>query len=105
MHAQDLLLTARPISAQRAVEINLVNRLVEPEALLPTAFEAAEAIAANAPLAVSETRRGVRELLGMPLEEAYLRQEAIGRELRKTDDAREAQRAFVEKRVPRWRGR
>ena len=45
------------------------------------------------------------EILGMSLEEGYERQELIGRELRKTDDAREAQRAFVEKRPPVWRGR
>jgi enoyl-CoA hydratase len=47
----------------------------------------------------------VRELLSMPLAEAYRRQEQIGRPLRRTDDAREAQRAFVEKRKPVWRGR
>lgn len=105
VHAQELLLTARPISAQRALEISLVNGLVEPNQLLSKALQTADAIAANAPLAVRETRRGVREILGMSLEEGYERQELIGRELRKTDDAREAQRAFVEKRPPVWRGR
>ena len=49
--------------------------------------------------------RGVRELLALPLDEAYRRQEEIGRPLRKTDDAREAQAAFVEKRKPRLEGR
>ena len=59
----------------------------------------------NAPLAVRETRRGVREILHLSLADAYLRQEEIGRELRRTDDAREAQRAFVEKRKPVWTGK
>jgi len=105
VYAHELLLTARPIDAARAREIGLVNRIVSPDRLLPTALEWADAIAANAPLAVRETRRGVREILALPLDRAYVRQEEIGRELRKTEDAREAQRAFVEKRKPQWRGR
>lgn len=104
-HAHDLLLTARPIDAARAAEIGLINAVVEPAALMPTALAAADAIANNAPLAVRETRRGVREILHLSLEDAYRRQEEIGRPLRRTDDAREAQRAFVEKRKPLWQAR
>ncbi len=105
VHAHELLLTGRAIDAQRAAHIGLVNRLVDAADLMPAALETADAIAANAPLAVRETRRGVREILSAPLREAYRRQEEIGAPLRRTDDAREAQRAFVEKRRPRWRGR
>jgi enoyl-CoA hydratase/carnithine racemase len=105
VHAQELLLTARPISAERALAIGLVNEIVPGGELLKRALECADAVAGNAPLAVRETRRGVREILHLSLADAYRRQEEIGRELRKTDDAREAQRAFVEKRKPRWTGR
>ena len=73
--------------------------------MLPTALATADAIAANAPLAVRETRRGVRELLHCSLAEAYHRQEELGRPLRATEDAREAQRAFLEKRRPVWTGK
>jgi len=104
VHANEIIYTARPISAERALEVGLVNRIVEPNELMAVALDAADAIAANAPLAVKETRRGVRELLTMPLEEAYLRQEELGKPLRRTADAREAQRAFVEKRKPVFRG-
>jgi len=105
VHAQDLLLTARPIDAERAREIGLVNAIVLYEDLLPTALDAADAIARNAPLAVRATRAGVRELLHLPLADAYRRQEELGRPLRRTADAREAQRAFVERRRPVWTGK
>ena len=105
VHAHELLLSARPIDAERARAIGLVNDVVAPDALLARALEAADVIASNAPLAVRATRAGVRELLGLPLPEAYARQEELGRPLRRSEDAREAQRAFVERRRPAFRGR
>lgn len=105
VHAHELLLSARPIDAARAQRIGVINDVVAPDQLLSTALATADAIAGNAPLAVRETRRGIRELLALPLAEAYRRQEELGRPLRRTEDAREGQRAFIEKRPPRWRGR
>jgi enoyl-CoA hydratase/carnithine racemase len=105
VHAAELLLGARPIDAARALRIGLVNELVEPAELLPRALATADAIAANAPLAVRETRRGLRELLHLSLEEAYARQEELGAPLRRSEDAAEGARAFAEKRRPVWKGR
>ena len=105
VHANELMLTARPIDAEKALRIGLINEIVERGALLDRALEMAGVIASNAPLAVRETRRGVRELWALSLEDAYRRQEEIGGALRRTEDAREAQRAFVEKRRPVWQGR
>lgn len=105
VHAHELLLTAKPIDAERALAIGLLNRIVEPGLLMDVAFEAADTIASNAPLAVRMTRAGVRELLHLPLPEAWQRQEELGAPLRKTEDAREGQRAFAEKRPPVWKGR
>lgn len=105
VHAAELLYTAEPIDATRALAMGLVNELVAAEKLLDRAFETADRIAANAPLAVQATLRGIRELEGMDLESAYLRQEELGRTLRRSEDAREAQRAFIEKRPPRFVGR
>ena len=105
VHAQALLLTARPISAEQAREIGLVNAVVLPDDLRAVALDAASAIAGNAPLAVQATWRGVRELRELSVADGYRRQEELGRPLRATEDAREAQRAFVEKRPTVWRGR
>jgi len=105
VHAQELLLGARPIDAGRALEIGLINAIVPAGELLATSLSMADAIAGNAPLAVRAARSGVRELLHLPLDEAYRRQEELGRPLRRTEDAREAQQAFVEKRKPVWKGR
>jgi len=105
VHAHELLLSAQPIDAERARAIGLVNDLVAPDELMDRALAIALQIARNAPLAVAATRAGVRELIAMDLERAYERQEQLGRPLRKTDDAKEAQRAFVEKRAPTFRGR
>src|SRR5262249_59781542 len=77
-HAQELLLGARPIGAARAAEIGFLNRVTPRESLLATAFELADALPPNSPLAVRATRRGVRELLGLPLEGAYRRPEGLG---------------------------
>jgi len=105
VHAHELLLTARPIDAARAAAIGLVNRVVPADALMGTALASASAIAANAPLAVRATRAGVRELLHRSLEEAYLRQEELGRPLRRSAAAAEAARGAGAKRPPRWQGR
>jgi len=105
VHAAELLYTAQPIDAKRALAMDLLNELVPADELLDRALRTADQIARNAPLAVQATLRGVRELDGMDLESAYAAQEAFGRPLRKTEDAREAQRAFVEKRPPHFVGR
>lgn len=105
VHANHLLYTAEPIDAEHALRIGLINELVPSDRLMDRVFEVADQIAANAPLAVRATLGGVRELEGMSLENAYSRQEELGKPLRKTEDAREAQRAFVEKRSPRFIGK
>ena len=104
VHAHELLLTAQPIDAEHALRIGLINRLVPGERLMEAALASADQIAANAPLAVAATRAGVRELLTLPLPQAYERQEQLGSPLRKTADAREGQRAFVERRKPKFQG-
>jgi enoyl-CoA hydratase len=47
----------------------------------------------------------VRELIGMPLDRAYVRQEELGSPLRASEDASEGARAYLDRRAPVWKGR
>jgi len=103
--AKELILAARPFSAEEALAWGVVNRLCDPARLLEETLEAAARIAANAPLSVAQARRAIHAGIqtdlaaGLQLEiEAYNR--LVG-----TEDRREGMRAFNEKRKPKFQGR
>ncbi|OLT11356.1 enoyl-CoA hydratase [Pseudonocardia sp. CNS-139] len=106
--AMEAVLTGRPLTAQRALELGLVNRVVPAEELLPATFALAAEIAANAPLAVQAGKRMARGIDDghVPAEDAdWARTRREAAAVLATDDAREGMRAFAEKRPPRWQGR
>jgi enoyl-CoA hydratase len=90
-------LTGEPVTAERAREIGLVNRVVPAGQLLDETLALARQVAANAPLAVAVTKRLMRERRwGEPAEiEAVFR----------SADAAEGARAFAERRPPVWSGK
>jgi enoyl-CoA hydratase len=102
VHAMDLLLTGRYVSAEEALRMGLINRIVDKPALLSAALEIAEAIAANSPGAVSETKLSVLDGLKVGTEEAFARELEHGDRVFSASDAIEGPRAFLEKRPPRW---
>ena len=103
--AMELALTGEPILAERAYELGLVSRLAEPGETVDRALEVAEAIAANAPLALAATKRILTEAVDWPDSEFFERQKAIADPVARSEDAREGATAFAERRDPVWRGR
>ena len=103
--AMEMALTGDPISAERGFELGLVNRLAEPGSALDTALGLAAAIVPNGPLALTATKRILRDSPDWPDAEFFDRQQAIAAPVQTSEDAREGATAFAEKRPPVWRGR
>ncbi len=103
--ASELALTGESISADRALELGLVNRVVEPGEARTAAIELAGSIAENAPLALVASKQVLNRTLDWSSEEAWSRQGEIVGPIWDSEDAREGSRAFKEKRRPDWKGR
>jgi enoyl-CoA hydratase len=93
----ELGLTGDPITADRAAEIGLVNKVVPAGEVRPEAIKLAERIAANAPLSVAVTKKLMRE-------RRWAEPADIDTVFRSAD-AMEGARAFAERRPPVWTGK
>jgi enoyl-CoA hydratase len=103
--ALELLLTAEPISAERALELGMLNRVVAREKLLDEALGLARRVAANGPLALQAIKRTLRATEVLPIDQALREGGALLQPVFSSEDAEEGRRAFFEKRAPVWRGR
>ena len=102
--AMEMALTADPITAERAYELGLVNRLVEPGEALTVALELAERVARNAPLGLAASKQLIREQQGRTEAEFWAYQDAVLTSVFGSKDAIEGATAFAEKRSPNWTG-
>jgi enoyl-CoA hydratase len=101
--ALELAMTGDPISAQRALELGLVNRVVPAEQVLDEAVAIAERIGENSPVAVRVSRKLVREAVELTEAEAWVRNDERALEVFRGGDAIEGATAFAEKRKPVWK--
>lgn len=100
-----MMLTGNSISAEEALRIGLVSRIVPPGDLIAVAREIALRIAENAPLAVRAVKRLVGDGMDMPLFAAIQAEQFALGLLRDSEDRLEGRRAFQEKRKPNYQGR
>lgn len=103
--AMELALTGDFISAGRAYELGLVNRVVSAGAALDGAKALAATIAANGPLAVAVSKEVVARAQDWDSAEMIERQNEIAMPVFISEDAIEGATAFAEKRAPNWKGR
>jgi enoyl-CoA hydratase/carnithine racemase len=103
-NAKELIFTARRISAQSALEIGLVNKVVEPEKLIDASLEMAKEIAQNGPIAVTQAKFAINCGMDAPLSVALPLESKAYEITIPTKDRMEALTAFAEKRKPVFKG-
>lgn len=102
----EMLLTGDRISAQRAFELGLVNKVVPFEQLMEAAMELAQRIVVNAPLSVQASKRMAMAIENGHMaadDEHWARARREGAALMQSQDAKEGPLAFAEKREPVWK--
>jgi enoyl-CoA hydratase/carnithine racemase len=101
----EILFSARRFSAPEALRMGLVNRVVPAADLRDQVMTLAAAIASNAPLTVAAAKAAIREAGRPPELRDLTRVEAMVEACFQSEDYREGQRAFAEKRPPAFNGR
>ena len=102
--ALDMLLTSRLVSAGEALEMGLVNAVVEPQDLESTARQLAEVIALGAPIASRYAKEAVLDGLDMPLGQGLRLETDLNVLLHSTRDRDEGICSFLDKTAPEFRG-
>jgi enoyl-CoA hydratase/carnithine racemase len=103
--AMEILVTGEAITAARAYDVGLVNRVVPPDELVPATRALVAAIVANAPLSVRAGKKMVYAVAEHGRNDAFEAAERIWEPVYLSKDAQEGPRAFAEKRRPQWQGR
>jgi enoyl-CoA hydratase len=103
--AKQLIYTGKAIRANEALQIGLVNEVVPQAELMNRAFELANQIAANAPLAVKAAKLAINAEWDMDADSAIMNESALFGRCFSTEDQKEGMAAFLEKRKPTYKGK
>ena len=102
--AAEMLFTGKPIDAQEAYRIGLVNKVVAPADLMPTAMNIAETICKAGPLAVRAAKQAMVQGVNSSMEEGLLLESVLRDHIVSTEDFAEGCKAFIEKRKAEFKG-
>ena len=100
-----MFFTGQRLTAHDLLKRNVIEDVVSEKDLLPVTMELAREIASKAPLATIYAKRAANMVDLMPQRDAYRFEQEFTVALSKTEDAREARMAFLEKRAPVFKGR
>jgi enoyl-CoA hydratase len=103
--AMELALTGETITAERASELGLINRLADPGKALNVALELADEVAANAPLALRASKTVLAQQWSWDDDTFWAKQGELVAPVFASEDAIEGATSFAEKRDPNWKGR
>jgi enoyl-CoA hydratase len=103
--AMEVNLTGQPLTADRAYQLGLVNRVVPPEVTIEVAKQLARELAEKPPLAVRLAKESVNKAFETPLDEGLLVERKNFYFLFASEDQKEGMRAFLEKRKAAFKGR
>lgn len=93
------------MTAHRALEIGIINKVVPYSDLDETVDGLIDDILLGAPLSIRATKQSATRGLDLPLREAFYGQYPAVVSMMASEDAREGPKAFAEKRSPTWKGR
>jgi enoyl-CoA hydratase len=102
---RSIYFTGRRVPAAELYRLGVIEACPPRDKLTETALDLAREIASKSPLAIRHIKRALNTIEEMPVRDAYRFEQTVTVELSHTEDAREAQRAFVEKRKPEFKGR
>lgn len=103
--AMEMIYTGRIIDAAEADRFGLLNALVEPEDLLPTALELAGRLAKGPTLAIGLSKENIRQNALLNIEDALRNEHRAGEICGKSEDAKEGLAATIERREANFQGR
>jgi enoyl-CoA hydratase/carnithine racemase len=99
-----LLFTADTVDARRALEMGMVHEVVEPNKLVSAAESLAQKVSSNAPLSLRAMKATIRRCMSTAFDAEHKEIDQLASAARRSKDAQEGVRAFLEKRKPVWRG-